>query len=220
MSKYLIYTILISTCSLFATIDLTVSGGNWSKILYYTDISEGPGGDFQYYYESGASNTTINISGCSSTSDRWEIQAKITAIEWHDSLNLSLKRTSDGTGSGSIDGGSSYIELTTSYQTIFSGMGSRDGISLQQKVSGTSVSLSAEDYQIEITYIVNDLTDSKFTESNPDFFEDDSHFSELSKSDRSIPHHLRSNSPINQLNTEDNSQDNILKSRKNHNVSK
>jgi hypothetical protein len=69
---------------------------------------------------------------------------------------LYVKRTGDGTGGGSILGGDSYQEVTTSDVSFFSGAGDRTAVNIQLKVTGASLSMLPNIYSTSIIYTVVD----------------------------------------------------------------
>jgi hypothetical protein len=130
--------------------------GTWSETVSDVDLAGGPGSDLVGTYESAADQVSIDISGATGDSDTWRVDLKKTDTTWHSNLHLYLKRTSGGTGSGSISGGQSYLEATDTYAELFSGSGDRAGISVQLRITGVAVGIPADAYSTTIYYTVVD----------------------------------------------------------------
>ena len=69
---------------------------------------------------------------------------------------LYVKRTGDGSGSGAVHGGSSYVVVETSDTDFFEGSGDRTDITVQYKVSGISINVPPGTYSTVITFTVVD----------------------------------------------------------------
>jgi hypothetical protein len=139
----------------WASISVSVVGV-WSESVDETDLAGGPGSDLVGTYESSADQVSADISGTTGDLDTWRVDVKESDNTWHGNLHLYLKRTSDGTGSGSISGGGSYMEVSDTYVEFFGGGGDRTGIHLQLKIMGVSVGVPAEAYSTTVSYTVVD----------------------------------------------------------------
>jgi hypothetical protein len=130
--------------------------GTWSETVDETDLAGGPGSNLTSTYESAADQVSLDLSGTTGDLDIWRVDVKKTDTTWHSDLHLYLRRTSDGTGTGSISGGASYLEATDTYAEFFSGGGDRAAIHVQLKIMGVSVSVPANAYSTTIYYTVVD----------------------------------------------------------------
>ena len=130
--------------------------GSWSDTIDASDLQAGAGSNLIDTYESVAGATVLTISNTTGNTDNWRVDVRRTDTAWHSNLHLYVKRTSDGSGSGSISGGLSYIEITTIDSQIFSGAGDRSGINLEYKLTGMSVSVPPNAYSTTVTYTVVD----------------------------------------------------------------
>ena len=126
--------------------------GNWTETLTAGDLSAGAGSDLQNQLVSVAGVTIIDISDAPGA---WVLRARRSSSQWNDSFALFVKRTSSGTGSGSISGAEGYVEITGSDAEIFSGSESRSGISLQFKLTGLATNVSAASYLSSIIFSVH-----------------------------------------------------------------
>jgi hypothetical protein len=138
-----------------AAISIT-SIGFWAETIDATDLAAGPGSDLEDTYESAADQVSLDISGATGDSDAWRVDVRRVDSAWHADLHLHVQRTSDGSGGGSISGGSSYQEIGESYQSFFSGSGDRNQIDLRLKITGVSVQVPAAAYSSAVYYTVVD----------------------------------------------------------------
>ena len=68
---------------------------------------------------------------------------------------MEARRITDGSGAGTIGGGSGYHTITGLDQTLFTGSGDRIGIGVQLKVTGFDVQRAPDDYGTTLTYSVD-----------------------------------------------------------------
>ena len=119
--------------------------------------SNGAGSDLAAEYESASSAVTLTISATGGASDAWRVDIRrVDGANWHASMALYARRTSDGTGSGTVSGGTSYQTITTTDQTFFSGAGDRSDVAIQQKLGGISVGIQPNTYATTVYYTVVD----------------------------------------------------------------
>jgi hypothetical protein len=130
--------------------------GSWSGTIDAAALQAGAGSNLTDTYESVAGATVLTIFNTASNSDNWRVDVRRTDAAWHSNFHLYVKRTSDGTGSGSISGGSSYLEIPTIDSQFFSGAGNRDGINLRYILTGMSVSASPNVYGSTVIFTVVD----------------------------------------------------------------
>ncbi len=125
--------------------------GSWSETI--GSPPPAAGSDLPNTCESTTNVISINITA---TSDNWGLTVKKINSKWHDNLHLWVKRTSDGSGSGSISGGSSYIEATDIDNDFFNGNDDRSGINIQLKLTGISIQVPPDTYTATVYYTVSD----------------------------------------------------------------
>ncbi|MHB0937189.1 MAG: hypothetical protein ACYDCO_03115 [Armatimonadota bacterium] len=146
-------------CAGFGTahaIDLTCVG-SWSLTITASNLQAGAGSDLVSTYTSDTAAATLAVINTTGDADSWRVDIRRTDILWDNSLTLSARRTSDGTGGGSVSGGTVFQAIGTSDSSFFSGAGDRSGITLQFQVSGASVQLAPATYSTTITYTVVDV---------------------------------------------------------------
>jgi hypothetical protein len=135
-------------------LDLSTTGG-WTETINELDLVSGAGSDLIDTYQSATDATSMTISNCTGDTDNWRLDVRrIDDAGWHGDFTLYVKRTSDGEGTGSISGGQSYIEITTTDTELFSGAGDRSNISIQYQLTGMSINVLPDTYSEIITFTV------------------------------------------------------------------
>ena len=127
--------------------------GNWSLTIDSGDLVGGAGTDLIETYESGADETLIAISNMAGNEDNWRVDVRRTDTSWHGDLRLWVRRTGDGSGAGSITGGTSYQEVSSTDGAFFSGAGDRSGIPIQLQLTGVSLQVPPESYSTRLSRI-------------------------------------------------------------------
>ncbi len=131
--------------------------GSLTREIGAADLVSGAGTDLNSTYESSTSVVTLDLSNTLGSS--WKVQVMYSETTWDPALSVSVRRTTDGTGSGTITGGDSYQAITGTYTDLFTGSDDRTGIQLQVKLSGMSVSLGVETFVSDISFKI--VPDSK-----------------------------------------------------------
>ncbi|MFC6674154.1 hypothetical protein [Marinobacterium aestuariivivens] len=149
----LIGALLLITCSLSPAQAADVSVvGNWSELIDSNDLTAGAGSDLRSPIESGSALATVDISATGGSS--WAVKVSKSDINWPTGVSIAVRRTSDGTGAGTISGGTGYLIVTGTEQTLFSGSGDRSGIQLQLKTENLSIGDAPDTYGATLTYRV------------------------------------------------------------------
>ena len=146
---FLFFIIPADTCRSVA-IEVT---GDWSETIDVNDLQSGPGSDLVNSHESASDVGVMDISG--TTSD-WDVDVKKSDTNWHASFTLNVRRTTDGSGAGSISGGTSYQEITDTDSTFFSGNKNRSNIDLQLQLTGASVQITPDTYTTTVSYTITE----------------------------------------------------------------
>ena len=131
-------------------VDLT-STGDWSDSANASNLVSGAGTDLPDNAESISGVTILSVSN---TSGSWRVTARRSSSTWDSHLALYVKRTSAGSGSGSISGGDSYVEITGSDSDVFTGSAARSGISVQYKLTGLAHHIPPATYLSSLTFTV------------------------------------------------------------------
>jgi hypothetical protein len=123
-----------------------------------SDLVSGAGTDLIDTYESLTEATYLTISNCLDDSDSWRVDARMADDGgWFGGFILYVKRTSDGTGNGSIFGELSFIEITSINTPLFSGTGDRADLTIQYKLAGMSINVSPKNYDTMVLFTVVDI---------------------------------------------------------------
>ncbi len=147
---------LLQLLSLFALTSLThgadlTSSGDWFESISAANLLAGAGSNLQPNFESVSGVTMLTISDASGP---WTLRARLAGGGGHGDVTVSVKRTSGGSGSGSISGGTAYLALTGSDAELFSGSENRSSLSLQFKLTGLSPAVSPATYLSSIIFSV------------------------------------------------------------------
>lgn len=133
-----------------------IQTGSWSETVSASDLQAGAGTDLISSYESTTDAGSIDISGTTGLADNWRVDVRKVDTTWHLNLHLFVKRTADGTGPGSITGGTAYQEVTSSDLSFFSGAGDRSAVKTQLKITGVSIEVPPNSYSVTVYYTVVD----------------------------------------------------------------
>lgn len=131
--------------------DLAVSG-SWSATVDASDLAFGAGSDLVPTHESLAD--TVDVEVLNTAGAAWRVDVRRSDTAWDPDVTVWVRRTSDGSGSGSIAGGSAWQQVSAMDATFFSGSGDRTAIGLQVRITGTSLSLPADLYATSLVYTV------------------------------------------------------------------
>jgi hypothetical protein len=148
-----VLSLLVSSVSLPITPgiaqDISAVGG-WTETIDSADLASGPGSDLANTYESvsGASTLAVTYSGS------WKVDISKTDTWWSPDLSLYVIRTSDGSGSGSVSGGLSYLEVSTVETEFITGTEDRTGLDVKYRLTGMSVGISPSTYSTSVTFTV------------------------------------------------------------------
>jgi hypothetical protein len=142
--------VLLALTGLAHGADLT-SMGNWVENITAANLVSGAGSDLQPQFESLSGVMSLTISNASGA---WMLRARLGGSGGHSDVTIFAKRTSGGSGPGSISGGTAYMELTGSDAELFSGAEDRGNISLQFKLTGLSRNVPPATYLSSIIFTV------------------------------------------------------------------
>lgn len=132
--------------------DIVATGG-WSETIDSSDLAAGPGSDLVASHESNSSATNIDLTAVGD----YRVDVRRADGTWSGDFTLYVRRTQPGSGAGSISGGTTYQEITTSDAELFTGNADRTGIKIQYQVDGLSVTISPDTYSSTVTFTIVDL---------------------------------------------------------------
>jgi hypothetical protein len=128
-----------------------IATGNWTQMVSAAQLVSGPGSNLPVQMQSMAGVTTLSISNAPGN---WTLRVHRADGPWPSGLALFVKRTSAGSGSGTVSGGDSFVEMTGSDIELFSGSGPRSNIALQFRLTGLSVGVPPSSYLSSIVFSV------------------------------------------------------------------
>ena len=156
-NKFYLTLLFMFLFSLYSEAQLSItSSGDWLEVIDSSDLISGAGSDLKSSYESAQNATVLSISGSQDPLDAWHVNIRRIDSTWHNNFILYARRTSDGTGNGSISDGTSYIIVDTTDSFFFSGSGDRSGINIQYKLEGMSIQIPPNNYSTNIVFTVVD----------------------------------------------------------------
>lgn len=157
MSKYIFLLILLvcstflSTSSYADSLELSTSGG-WFLTVNEYDLTSGAGSNLKDTFLSPADATLIDVQASPKMS--WTVYAKLNTSSVNTNLKVYVRRTSDGQGSGSIEGGEHFILLREGNNRFFSGIGQQKGITIQYMAKGIHLGISPGLLNYHIIYFI------------------------------------------------------------------
>ncbi len=127
--------------------------GSWAPSVDASNLTGGAGTNLAPSYESAADQITLDITNAS-PSLGWRVDVQRVDTLWPSGLVLSVRRTGDGAGLGSIAGGASYQTVSPSSSAFFSGLLDCPSVPVQIKLSGVSVAILPGAYATTLTFTV------------------------------------------------------------------
>ncbi len=131
--------------------ELSASGG-WTRTITASDLTGGAGSDLAGTYQSLSGQTTLDVT--KAKNQNWTVTARLASGTWNGNLKLYIRRTSNGTGPGTVNGGTTYIELTGVDQVLFTGTDNKNNIQLQYQLSGMSVRVLPNIYSSSVVFTI------------------------------------------------------------------
>jgi hypothetical protein len=158
MGRALFFAVLLlSFVTAAEAIDISATGG-WSETVDQSDLVSGAGSNLIDNYESATDASSIDVFNTIDKKDKWRVDVRrIDGGGWHGDFTLYVQRTSNGNGQGSISGGLSYIEITTTDIEFFSGEGALWNIDVQYRSTGMSIDVLPDNYSTTVVFTVVDI---------------------------------------------------------------
>lgn len=158
MGRALFFAVLLlSFVTAAQAIDISATGG-WSETINEADLVSGAGSDLFDSYESATDASVIDITNAVDKKDNWRVDVRrVDGGGWHGDFTVYVKRTSNGNGQGSVSGGLSYIEITTTDTEFFSGAGNLWNIDVQYQLTGMSIYVLPNNYSTTVVFTVVDI---------------------------------------------------------------
>lgn len=130
--------------------------GSWSKTLTSADVPDA-GTDITGTHTSASNQVLIDVEWPQKSNYRYRVTVRKSDVSWNASLLLYVKRTGNGTGQRTISGGTSYILLSSTNQTFFTGNRDRFNVPIQFQITGVSVLIPAQTYSTTVIYTVTEI---------------------------------------------------------------
>jgi hypothetical protein len=141
----------VSLAGSLGAIAISVSG-SWSEVIDAADLQGGAGSDLNPSIESPQNRIALSVSQASK--QNWAVSVSRIDGSWWPNLQISVKRTSNGTGTGTISGGTAYLAVTSANQSFFTGNGNRSAVYLRLQLNGLSANVPPAPYTTTIVYTV------------------------------------------------------------------
>jgi hypothetical protein len=138
-------------CAVAASAADLTSTGDWTENVNASYLVSGAGSDLPAAIQSISGTTVLSIANAPGS---WRVKARRSPGNWDGNLGVWVKRSSDGSGSGTIAGGEVFVELGATDVEIFSGSGARSSISLQFRLTGLTCGASPDTYTSSIIFTV------------------------------------------------------------------
>jgi len=139
----------------FGSATITVTGG-WNDTINSSDLIGGAGTDLAGTCPSPSNASYITVT-TGSSGERWRVDVRRIDSTWSSQCSLWVRRTSDGSGSGAITGGTAYQEVTITNQEFFSGQDSRSDITCEYKLEGMSIGIRPACYSTSVLYLITNF---------------------------------------------------------------
>jgi hypothetical protein len=149
----LITAALVASEAAWAALSIKVTG-SWFETIDASDLVGGPGSELKDTYESSADQVSMEVEITGAGNKDWRVDVRKVDTDWHSDLGLYVRRTSDGSGPGQVSGGTSYQQLSDTYQEFFRGSRNRRDMSLQLKLDGVSADIPCGTYLTTVYYTV------------------------------------------------------------------
>lgn len=115
----------------------------------------GTGFDCVSAYESAENDSKLTVSGFLDD-EKWEVSARASAPALRrGDVVLYLRRTSGGSGSGNVTGGTGWTRIESSNTRFFSGSGNLKDISVQMRAEGNETNLTPGVLNITVDYLLS-----------------------------------------------------------------
>lgn len=128
--------------------------GSWSLTIGAGNLTGGAGSNLTPTYTTAAGAISMDVQN--QAHKGWTISVLRIDTSWNANFVLSIIRTGNGSGTGTVSGGATYLTITTTSQTFVTGTNDLTGITLQEQLSGVSASIPAATYTTTIQFTATD----------------------------------------------------------------
>ena len=136
-SVFTMTMLAVLTAGAVEAADIGVVGG-WSNTIGSHDLIAGASTDFRSPIESDPGLGTIDVANTGG--QPWSVRVRLEGSGLPAGVALGVRRTTNGSGGGNINGGTDFLVVGDQEQTFFTGAGDLAGIGLQLRFAGVSIS--------------------------------------------------------------------------------
>lgn len=130
--------------------------GAWDLTLGATNLTAGPGSNLADTYTSAADAAYVDVSVFPFVWN-WQVSVSMTTIRWHNSLQLWVRRTGNGSSwFGTISGGTSYQMVNATSQSFYIGFLNRQDVPVQYQIRNVSALIPAATYSVDVVYTLEE----------------------------------------------------------------
>lgn len=123
--------------------------GSWTVKNAVNDLFAGE--DIVSTVTSESDQIELSVSGNVNKST-WKVSVSKSDIVWNNELEIWLRRTGTGNGSGEVWGGTTYQKVSNVNMTFFEGKRVVGKIPIQLEIRGMTVTIPAVSYSTNIVY--------------------------------------------------------------------
>jgi hypothetical protein len=136
--------------------------GWWNVTIDESDLQGGPGSDLSETFTSDVDQISVTIIKDVPGSPwleefYWRVDVRRADANWHPNFSLWIRRTANGSGNGSVSGGTVFQEVDPIDRSFFSGFMARRGIKIQLELRNMSVQIPPDEYTTTLIYTVVEL---------------------------------------------------------------
>ncbi|MBN1525437.1 MAG: hypothetical protein JW904_13190 [Spirochaetales bacterium] len=135
------------------SIKVQIAGGGWTVDLDETNLSGGAGSDFVSPIESASDLIDVDVT---KPANGWQVSIMRTDSVWNSNIRIYARRTTDGSGTGTIADGTTYQEITTSDWYFFSGTLDRSGLKIQLSLD-VDASIGVDNFSTTLYYTATEI---------------------------------------------------------------
>ncbi|MFN7143885.1 MAG: hypothetical protein ACK4YP_08930 [Myxococcota bacterium] len=135
--------------------DLAVTG-SWTLPVTATDLVAGAGSALRATVDSGASDVRVDVDLTAGDADAWRLEIRRSDGSWDPDLRVWVRRSGDGTGTGTIAGGDTWVEVGPTNSILFEGSGDRQDVPIQLRLGGLSLGVTPAAYLTALQYTLVD----------------------------------------------------------------
>ena len=136
-----------------AKLSLRVTG-KWAFKIDANDLTGLAGSDFPGTFESSVTEIDLDVTKTAGDTSPWTLSVSRADVNWAPNVLVYLRRTTDGTGLGTIAGGTTYQLVTNTDTAFFTGTGDRTAIKIQLRLDFLAEDVNVDDYVTTVNYTV------------------------------------------------------------------